>query len=106
MFGDFNDSMVLNGTMSNLTTLAYQQHMDSIMAAFHASLYTYREPRTILLITLYLPVFLLALFGNLLVLLVILTTRHMRSLTNYFLLNLSIADLLGEYSIHHMISQV
>jgi len=46
----------------------------------------------------YSAVFLLSLVGNLLVLFVVLSNRAMRTNTNYFLLNLSIADLLGLYT--------
>ena len=82
------------GNMSDNETI--YMDLDSILDDFHDSLYTHTEPRTILLVSAYIPVFLLALIGNLLVLFVILTTSHMRSLSNYFLFNLSIADLLGK----------
>jgi len=58
----------------------------------------YRQPATMALIAGYSAVFLLSLVGNLLVLFVVLSNRAMRTNTNYFLLNLSIADLLGLYT--------
>ncbi|KAL3287133.1 hypothetical protein HHI36_001613 [Cryptolaemus montrouzieri] len=45
-------------------------------------------------IALYVPVFLAALIANSLVILVVIKDQYMRSVTNYFLVNLSIADLL------------
>ncbi|KAI8787165.1 gastrin/cholecystokinin type B receptor [Biomphalaria glabrata] len=54
---------------------------------------------TIVILLVYVPVFLLAFFGNLIVLLVILTDSRMRKSTaNYFLVNLAVTDLLGKYS--------
>ncbi|XP_012938629.1 gastrin/cholecystokinin type B receptor [Aplysia californica] len=53
------------------------------------------DTHNIVLIVLYVPVFLVAVIGNIIVLLVILTDAHMRkSSANYFLVNLSMADLL------------
>ncbi len=54
--------------------------------------YTYQQPDRIVLLCIYVPVFVLALLGNLLVLLVLLVNRRMRSVTNYFLVNLAVAD--------------
>ena len=59
------------------------------------ALETYRQPLTVVLMVVYGVVFILSLTGNGLVLLVVLGNRSMRTTTNYFLLNLSIADLLG-----------
>lgn len=70
--------------------------MDDVLKDFKDSLYTYRNPQTIALLSFYIPVFLLALFGNILVLTVIFFNKGMRSVTNYFLLNLAVADLLGK----------
>lgn len=64
---------------------------------FRDSFFTYDSPQTIVLICIYVPVFLVALAGNVLVLLVVLMNRKMRSVTNYFLVNLAVADLLGKY---------
>ncbi|XP_044746322.1 neuropeptide FF receptor 2-like [Coccinella septempunctata] len=46
------------------------------------------------IIALYIPVFLSALVANCLVILVVIKDQYMRSVTNYFLVNLSVADLL------------
>ena len=84
----------------NLTTSTHLQ-MDSnqyhsMLAEFRGTLYTYTHPQNIVLILLYVPLFLVAFVGNLLVLCVVLPNRHMRSVTNCFIVNLAIADLLGE----------
>ena len=51
---------------------------------------------TILLLTVYGLLFLVSLVGNVMVLIVILGTKELQTVTNCFLLNLSVADLLGE----------
>ncbi|ESP05282.1 hypothetical protein LOTGIDRAFT_92705, partial [Lottia gigantea] len=47
-----------------------------------------------ILLTLYVPIFLLSVIGNILVLVVIVPNKQLQSVTNNFLLNLAIADLL------------
>ena len=69
---------------------------NDVLEDFRASLYTYGQPSTIVLLCFYVPIFLLALSGNVLVTLIIVGNKNMRSVTNYFLLNLAIADLLGQ----------
>jgi len=69
---------------------------DQVLKDFRARhLEKYRQPQTIALITGYAVVFLLSLTGNLLVLIVVLSNKAMRTTTNYFLVNLSVADVLG-----------
>ena len=73
---------------------------DAVLQDFRARhLEKYRQPQTIALITGYAVVFLLSLTGNLLVLVVVLSNKAMRTTTNYFLVNLSVADLLGMSSL-------
>ena len=62
---------------------------------FKRSFYRHKEPGSVLLITLYIPVFLMAFFGNIMVLFAVLPNRHMRNVTNFFLVNLAAADLTG-----------
>ena len=71
--------------------------MDETVDEFKRGLFTYQETRTILLIIIYGVIFLLALGGNVLVLLVIVANNSMRNVTNFFLLNLALSDLLGTY---------
>ena len=78
-----------NGSMDN-------SQFHSAVEDFKDNLYTYQEPHNILLICLYIPVFLVAFSGNLLVLWVVLPNRHMRSVTNCFIVNMALADLLGK----------
>lgn len=63
---------------------------------FEESLLTLSETTTIVMITLYIPIFITSLVGNVLVLLVIVPNRRMWSVTNNFLVNLAVADLLGK----------
>ena len=81
---------------SALSTVVDDSGFDAVLADFRARyLEKYRQPLTIALIAGYAVVFLLSLTGNLLVLIVVLSNKAMRTTTNYFLVNLSIADLLG-----------
>ena len=73
--------------------LADFNHQD-IGEAFMKDLLTIDSPFTIVLLVLYSSVFVIGLIGNLLVILVIIKYRHMRSITNMFFMNLSIGDLL------------
>ena len=69
--------------------------MDDVINEFKRGLYTYEEPRTIVLITIYGIIFLMALGGNVLVMLVMVANNSMRNVTNFFLVNLALSDLLG-----------
>ena len=62
---------------------------------FKSTLYKHKEVGTVILVILYVPVFLMAFIGNLMVLLVVLPNRHMRNVTNFFIVNLAVADLTG-----------
>ena len=66
-----------------------------LLENFRSTLYKHKEIETVILVVLYVPVFLMAFFGNLMVLLVILPNRHMRNVTNFFIVNLAVADLTG-----------
>ena len=81
-------------------TMNYQVPMDEdwlrVISNFRDSLFTVRNPSTIVLLCFYVPVFLTSLAGNILVLLVIAPNKQLQSVTNNFLLNLAIADLLGK----------
>ena len=63
-------------------------------AEFEKQLVTYRTPFTIVLISLYTFAFVVGLIGNSMVIMVMVKHRHMRTVTNMFLVNLSVGDLL------------
>ena len=64
------------------------------------SLFTYDHPEKIALISMYVIIFVLALVGNFLILLMVCLKRSTRkNITNFFLVNLAVADLLGKYFI-------
>ena len=67
-----------------------------LLEEFRTTLFTHREPGAIVLICSYVPMFVLAFLGNLLVLLVVLPNKQMRSVTNCFIVNMALSDLLGE----------
>lgn len=100
MFG----STVVNGSTDNvlggldLGMLSPEdQAIMNLVKDFRAqALETYRQPFIMVLMVVYGFVFLLSLAGNGLVLFVVLGNRSMRTTTNYFLLNMSVADLLGK----------
>lgn len=66
-----------------------------IVEDFKREALRHHEPTTVILLTLYIPVFLMAFVGNIMVLFVVLPHRHMRNVTNFFLVNLAVADLTG-----------
>lgn len=70
--------------------------LNGVIEAWKRSLITLNQPNTIVLISLYVPILLTAIIGNLTVLLVIIPNRRMWSVTNNFLLNLAISDLLSK----------
>lgn len=67
------------------------------LTGVESNFFTYDQPDKIILICFYIPVFFVALVGNILVLVMVFLQRSMkRNTTNYFLVNLAVADLLGE----------
>ncbi|XP_046929654.1 neuropeptide FF receptor 1 [Lynx rufus] len=64
---------------ANLTFSSYYQHSSPVAAMF---------------IVAYVLIFLLCMVGNALVCFIVLTNRHMRTVTNMFILNLAVSDLL------------
>lgn len=66
-----------------------------LLEDFLSKLSGHEDVGTVILVVVYIPVFLMAFFGNLMVLLVVLPNRHMRNVTNFFIVNLAIADLTG-----------
>lgn len=69
-----------------------------VIEDFKRTQLTLHEPTTIVLMVLYVPIFFTSLVGNVLVLLVIVPNQRMWTVTNNFLVNLAVADLLGIYT--------
>lgn len=74
--------------------------MEDVLHLFLESQYVYSEFSNIILMVCYVPVFLTALLGNLLVLIIIYLNRRLQNVTNYFLTNLAVADILGKSPIY------
>ena len=72
----------------------FQQFHVDIGTYFMDGLYTHKSHFTIVLLVLYSVIFTVGLVGNSLVIIVVIKCRHMRTVTNMFLMNLSIGDLL------------
>ena len=66
----------------------------SIITDYMRNMYTVTHPATIALICLYLPVFIISLFGNGLLVFILAKNSHLRKAKNLFLVNLAVADLL------------
>jgi hypothetical protein len=52
---------------------------------------------SVVLVALYVPVFLLGIAGNSSLVILVLSKRQLRNVTNFYLMNLAFADLAGEY---------
>ncbi|KAK3090934.1 hypothetical protein FSP39_015878 [Pinctada imbricata] len=71
---------------------------EELIEEYDKSLYTYDHPDKVVLLCIYIPVFLFALVGNFLVLVMVCVQRSARrNVANRFLVNLAVADLLGIY---------
>lgn len=93
--GDMHDTTFMYPDFNASLDILWDSH--EIFETFKRDLITLNQPNTIVLICLYVPVFLTAIIGNLTVIFVIIPNRRMWSVTNNFLLNLAIADLLGKF---------
>jgi hypothetical protein len=71
---------------------------NQLLENFLSGLYAYNKPASIILICLYIVLFPLAFMGNISILAVVISNRHLRHVTNFFLVNLAVADLLGKYT--------
>lgn len=72
----------------------YDFDLEKFAETMREELKGYKEPRTIALMFLYSIVFIVGLFGNIFVIVTVFHYKHMRTLTNVFLVNLAISDLL------------
>lgn len=81
----------------NFTILLDQQDNFSwagnIFNEFEQNFYTFKEFETILLLTLYVPIFVIGLVGNILIVISAAREKVIRRAKNYFLINLAVADL-------------
>ena len=75
------------------SSYAYSQdYATRIFNLFKARVYP--RPYEYLLIAIYGLVFLIAIMGNMLVCIAVLRNEHMRTVTNYYIVNLAVADIL------------
>ena len=92
----FHDIFMNMSYEENFTAKLHTVEYSTLLDEFKMTLHTYTQLRTLVLISFYVPVFLCAFFGNIIVLMVVLPNRHMRSVTNCFIVNLAVADILGK----------
>ncbi|XP_046739072.1 RYamide receptor-like [Diprion similis] len=85
---DINENDTVDNNNNNSLKM---EEVNAILSDFYNNL---NSETNYLLITLYVPVIVLAVTANILVIVVVLKYHYMRSVTNYFLVNLSVADLL------------
>lgn len=72
---------------------AYNFSVDEILQEFLGSLYGWGNFNTVVLMTLYIPTFALALCGNILVIITVTGRKALRQVRHYYLVNLALADL-------------
>lgn len=72
-----------------------QKLWDMIDNDYKTMLSTPQQPYAAAFVAAYSVILSLSLLGNLMVIIVIRTSKSMRNVTNYFLFNLAVADLLG-----------
>ncbi len=71
---------------------------NKVLEEFRRGLRKHDRAETVVLVALYVPVFTLALLGNTLVLIAVAQNKHMRNVTNFFIVNLTVADLTGTFT--------
>ncbi|XP_008553158.2 gastrin/cholecystokinin type B receptor-like [Microplitis demolitor] len=82
---------VISELEANITRSLEIEKMSEVLENFYKSL---TNDTDYFLISLYIPTILLAVTANLIVIIVVIKFQYMRSVTNYFVVNLSVADLL------------
>lgn len=78
-----------------------ENQMRQILEEYKAQLLTVHEPRSAVLIGIYIPLFIASLVGNIFVLGIVLPFRRMRNVTHCFIVNLAISDLLRQYTLYY-----
>ncbi|XP_052775850.1 uncharacterized protein LOC128213830 [Mya arenaria] len=93
-YNNFNVSSNLSSYFDNPVLKENIELWTSVLNDFKSTQLTLDDPITIVLLSLYVPIFVTSLVGNILVLLVMVPNQRMRTVTNNFLVNLAVADLL------------
>ncbi len=97
LIGPWDDNGTLGGNVSGLGFLpdAYGDWLtDKMIDEIKNSFFMYKETATIVLVAIYCLTFVMGLIGNVLVIHIFASNRHMRTVTNSFLVNLAVCDLL------------
>lgn len=81
--------------LSNLVNTTDNRSLISILDDFKDQLNAHDVTSNIVLTTVYVPVFVMALIGNALILTIVLSNASMKTMTNLLLFNLAVADLSG-----------
>ena len=93
-----DDQNYVHNLSSENFSLFHDFDFQSILDEFKRKEYfTLHKPETKAFIVMYSVIFLMSIVGNISVLLVIIPNRRMWSVTNNFLLNMAVADLLGMF---------
>jgi len=83
-----------NFTTVNTLDQSEEELVRQILEDFQAQLWKIQEPRSAILISIYIPLFICSVVGNIFVLVIVLPFRRMRNVTHCFIVNLAISDLL------------
>ena len=92
-----DDSSLLSTTSDddyNLDDEDYYSLSDELLKEIRSTFFMHRQTETAILVSLYTIVFVLGLVGNVLVIYIFTENRKMRTVTNSFLVNLAICDLM------------
>lgn len=84
----------LTTTSRNILSATVKQNLSNSLQKNANTNSPWNDPGTWITIFLYTIIFFLAVIGNLLVILTLIQSRRMRTITNLFLLNLAVSDLL------------
>ena len=91
-------TIIFNYSSANESLLNDSLLWDILNEDFLASTDSYDSASAVVLVALYIPVFILGIFGNGFLTFIILSKKQLRNLTNLFLCSLAAADLAGEHT--------